>query len=260
MAISLLLIFFSPIGLTIYMYKKYRISFKALFIGAAVFIVFQFLTRIPLLTVLAGQPWYQSLTQNLLFSAVIVGGLTAGLFEEVGRYLGYRLLLKKELAWKNGVAFGIGHGGIEAIGLVGLTYINNILMSAMINTGAFDSTIAPRVGANTAWQIKNLLITTPSIDFLMGGLERVFVIIVHIAFSLVVLYGVLNRKVIYVIFAILLHTAINAPAVLFVSQGVSIWYAELYILIFAAAAALFIIKSKQRFEQISGELSGCCGN
>ena len=249
---SLLLTFLFPIGLTVFMYKKYRISFKALFIGAAVFIVFQFLTRIPLLTALAGQPWYQSLAQNLYFSAVIIGGLTAGLFEEVGRYLGFRFVLKKELAWRNGIAFGIGHGGIEAIGLIGLTYINNIVMSIMINNGTFDSAIAPQLGTNAAWQIKNLLITTPSIDFLMGGLERVLVIIVHIAFSLVVLYGVMNRKIIYLMMAILLHTMLNAPAVLLVSHGMSLWYAELYLFIFAAAAVLFIIKSKQRFEQIPG--------
>ena len=40
-------------------------------------------------------------------------GFTAGLFEEVGRYLAFTTILKKRLDWKNAVAFGIGHGGIE---------------------------------------------------------------------------------------------------------------------------------------------------
>lgn len=108
----------------------------------------------------------------------------------------------------------------EAIGLIGLTYINNIIICLMINSGAFDSTIAPRVGADTAWQIKNLLIATPAIDFLVGGMERVLAITVQIAFSLVVLYGVMNRKAVYVAYAILLHAALNAPAaILFCTRG-----------------------------------------
>ena len=39
------------------------------------------------------------------------------------------------------VGAGLGHGGIEAIVIVGMTYINNLLYSAMINTGAFDTMV-----------------------------------------------------------------------------------------------------------------------
>ncbi len=253
MVLSLLLIFLFPISLAVYMYKKHRISLKALFIGAAVFIVFQLLTRIPLLSVLSSQPWYQPLAQNLLFSAVIIGGLTAGLFEEVGRYLGFRFTLKNELSWKNGIAFGIGHGGIEAIVLIGLTYINNIVWSIMINNGTFDSAIAPQIGVEMANHLKHLLIATPPTDFLLAGLERVFAVTSHIAFSLIVLYGVMKRKSIYVLYAILLHTALNAPAVIIIANGFSTWVAELYLFIFAVTAAIFIVKSKRLFEQIPGD-------
>lgn len=247
MFISLLLVFLFPIGLIIFMYKKYRISFKALLVGAAVFIVFQFLTRIPLLGILAGQPWYRPLADNLFFSAVIIGGLTAGLFEEVGRYLGFRFALKKELSWENGIAYGIGHGGIEAVGLVGLSYINNIVVSIMINNGIFDSTIVPQVGEDAAWQIKNALITTPPVDFLLGGVERIFAVVAHIAFSLVVLYAVMHRKPAYLLYAILLHAALNAPAVILMAQGFGAWAAELYLFVFAVAAFVFIVKSKGLF-------------
>jgi len=82
MVFSLLLIFLFPIGLIIFMYRKYGISFKALLVGAAVFMIFQFLTRIPLLAVLGRQPWYEPLAQNLFFNAVIIGGLTALRFKK----------------------------------------------------------------------------------------------------------------------------------------------------------------------------------
>jgi len=248
MVFSLLLIFLFPIGLIIFMYRKYGISFKALLVGAAVFMIFQFLTRIPLLAVLGRQPWYEPLAQNLFFNAVIIGGLTAGLFEETGRYLGFRYVLKNDLSWENGIAYGIGHGGIEAVGLVGLNYINNIVLSLMINSGIFDSIIVPQIGEAAAGQIKNVLIATPPVDFLLGGVERVLAITVHLAFSLIVLYAVMNRKIIFLFAAILLHAVLNAPAVILLARGYSTWAVELYVFLFAVAATVFIVKSKRLFQ------------
>lgn len=254
MFVSLLVIVLFPLGLMIYLYKKEKISLKAVLAGALVFIVTQFLTRIPLLTWLGGQPWFRELSvSSLLFSAVFIGGFTAGLFEETGRYLGFRYLLKKELSWKNGVAFGIGHGGIEALGLVGLTYVNNIVISVMINTGLFDSYVVPRVGAEMAAYIKSQLIGLPPAMFLVGGLERLLAMIVQIGLSLVVLYGVMNRKISCLVYAILLHTLLNAPPVIMVQQGFSIWLAELYIFMAAVVALVYIQKSRERFERISLE-------
>jgi uncharacterized membrane protein YhfC len=38
-------------------------------------------------------------------------------------------LLKNKLSWQNGIAFGIGHGGIEALVFVGSAYVNNIVFN-----------------------------------------------------------------------------------------------------------------------------------
>jgi uncharacterized membrane protein YhfC len=247
MFFTLLVVFLFPIGLIVYLYRKERISLKAVLVGALVFVVFQFLTRIPLLSILYSQPWFQGLSP--WFYAIVIGGFSAGLFEESGRYLGFHYLLKKELSWKNGIAFGVGHGGIEAIGLVGLTYINNIVLSIMINTGIFDSVITPQIGAKAAFEVKNMLLGLPPEMFLAAGLERVLTIIVHISLSLLVLYGVMNRKTIFLIYAILLHTLLNAPAVLIQYYGFSIWYAELFILVAALVGAAFIFKSRPWFDR-----------
>lgn len=250
MIFSALLVFLFPLGLAIYMYKKEKISLKAILIGAAVFIFFQLLTRIPLLNVLGTQPWFQNLWGNILFNAVVIGGLTAGLFEEIGRYLGYRFFLTKELLWKNGIAYGIGHGGIEAILLVGLNYINNIVTSIMINNGAFDRVIAPQLDAETAAFIKAQLVEASSFLFLAGGLERFFSMIVQIAFSLVVLYAVLKKKFLFVIYAIFLHALVNSPPVILLQQGLNVWVAELYVFIMAGVALVFILRSRKLFEPV----------
>ena len=60
----------------------------------------------------------------------LYGGLMAGLFEETGRYLAFSFALKKYRAKNvNALMYGAGHGGFEAIVIVGLTMINNIVWS-----------------------------------------------------------------------------------------------------------------------------------
>lgn len=253
MVLSMLISVFVPIGLAIYFYRKYRVSLKAVLAGALVFVVFQLITRIPLLTVLSNQLWYQRLALSLVFLALFLS-LTAGLFEEVGRYLGFRYFLIKELVWKNGIAYGIGHGGIESIVLVGLTYVNNIVISIMINTGTFDRLIAPLIGAAEAEYIRRQLVDLPPAVFAMAGIERLFAIVIQIALSLVVLYAVKNRKIIFLIYAILLHALVNIPAIFIVGEGLSPWYAQLYLFLLAAAGAVFTVRFKKRLD--NGEAAG----
>lgn len=247
MVFSVLLVFLLPVGLAVYMYKKERISIKAILTGAAIFVLFQLLIRIPILNILGTQPGFKGLMENIFFGAVVIGGLSAGLVEEIGRYLGFRFFLKNELSWENGIAYGIGHGGIEAILLVGTSYINNIMMSLLINNGTFDRVIAPQLDGELAALIKTQLIETSPFLFLAGGLERLFTIIIQIALSLVVLYAVVKRKPSFVILAILLHILVNAPPVILLQQGINIWIAEFYLFILAVMALFFIYRARKFF-------------
>ncbi|NLA27054.1 MAG: YhfC family intramembrane metalloprotease [Firmicutes bacterium] len=251
-AVSLAAMFFSlfaslilPIGLAIYFYRKYHFSLKAFFAGAAVFIITQLLIRIPLLAYLSSYSWFRTLMEmNIFFSAVVIGGFTAALFEECGRYLGFRFILRKELSWENGLSYGLGHGGIESIILVGFGYINNIVISLMINSGTFEQFAAPRLGASASL-VKLQLTSLPPSIFLAAGVERLLTLIIHIAFSLIVLYAVKQRRPFFLLLAILLHTALNAGAVYLQNWGVAFWFIELFIAIFAAAALCLVIKSKK---------------
>ncbi|HQE10992.1 MAG TPA: YhfC family glutamic-type intramembrane protease [Bacillota bacterium] len=243
MFFTLLLSLFLPVGLAIYFYRKYRFSLKAFFVGAAVFFLSQIVIRTPLLLFLSSRTWFSDLSGNLFFSAVIIGGLTAGLFEECGRYLGFRFILKRELSWKSGLAYGLGHGGIEAIILVGLTYINNIVISLMINSGAFDRFAAPQLGAEASL-IKSQLVNLPAHIFAVAGVERALALIIQVALSLIVLYAVKRRRPLFLLAAILLHTVLNAGAVYLQAANAGVWLIELYIAAIAVASFYMIIKSR----------------
>ena len=170
MIITILICFALPIGLVIYFYKKEHIALVAVAVGALVFLVTQIFTRIPLLNYLSSFDWYRQKAANFFLIAIFLS-LTAGLFEEVGRYFGFKLFLKKHLSWKNGIAYGIGHGGIEAIVLVGFTYINNLVYSFLINSGQFAEIIAPQIDPEMAAYIQAQLIDIPAYMFLVAGLD-----------------------------------------------------------------------------------------
>lgn len=248
MAVSLSVCFLVPVALTIYFYRKYKISLIAVLIGALVFTISQLVIRIPLLSLFGKQQWYIDMSSNIYVIALFLG-LTAGLFEELGRYIAMRIFMKKSLSWKNGIAVGIGHGGIEAISLVGLTFLNYIIMSLMINSGVFDSMIASKLPADVAYQIKTTLANTPSSSFLAGGLERLMTMSIQIAFSVMVLFSVRFKKSLYLLYAILLHALVDSPLVVLGSMGVNVWIMELIVAFFGIAGLVYTIKAKDIFQR-----------
>ncbi len=243
MIISLIIAWGLPLGLTIFLWVKQRISLLAVLVGALVFFVFQGLIRIPILQTISTMPWYIVMSSNPWLLGFFLA-ITAGLFEETGRWLAFRFLLRNKLELKNGLALGVGHGGFEAIFLVGLAYINNLVYSLTINNGTFDTTIGPALGGY-AEQIKNLLIGTPSYLFLMGGLERAMTIAIQIALTLVVYFSVRYRKPALYWLAVALHFLLDFPAVVLPSLGLGIWFIEGFVLVCAAASLWFIFASKK---------------
>lgn len=242
MTISLLICILMPIALIVYFYKREKISLLAVLIGAITFVVSQILLRIPLITFLNTQEWYKALTSNVAFIAIFLG-LTAGLFEEAARYIAMRYFMKNRLSWENGLAFGIGHGGIEAILLVGIGILNNIIVSIMINSGVFESLVGAKLAPEVVGQVKSILINTPSIDFLAAGYERIMAMVIQIALSILVLYSVKLKKPLYLLLAILLHGVVDSPLVILTSMKLNYWVIELYVTACAALGLAFIVKS-----------------
>jgi len=247
MILSLIIQFLFPIFLVIYFYRREKISIGTVFIGALVFLVFQIMTRIPILSVVQGTSWYQNFASNHVFLLALLLAFTAGLFEESGRYLGLTFIrkIKNELEWTSGLALGIGHGGLESM-YIGLTSFNNLIISLMINAGTFDSVIAPMLPSDTVQYIKEQLTSTPSALFLAGGLERLFTVFIQIGLSMVVLYSVKNKKITYLLLSIVLHTLVNLP-LLFISEYMGVWAAEAFIGILAVVSAILTFKSRKYF-------------
>lgn len=168
------------IALLYAIYKKRYIPFG---LGILAFVVSQVLLRIPLMEYIGQNSAAYSMfriTQPVLFSIMI--GLSAGIFEELARFFAIRFLMKQR-DWQSGFLFGAGHGGIEAVLFVGISAISLIFSPTIIASSEL---------------------------YFVGGIERLFAMLLHIGLSIIVLQGVVQKRFFYVILAILIHGMVNS--------------------------------------------------
>ena len=220
---------------------------SAWLLGAAGFFVTQILIRLPVLTVLQKQSWFGDFAQNSLFLYAFGLAFSAGLFELAGRFAVAKLMQKK-LTFRRSLAAGLGHGGLEAMLLIGMTYVNNLIYIVMINSGYFDSLIAQTAGLGVDISQLELIRTqlsgaSPAL-FLLAGLERILAMTGHVAMSMLVCYGVAHGKTgICVLLCLVIHTLMDLTAGLSMALPQAIAYPVIYaILIIMAVLSLFVIR------------------
>ncbi|MFS0575736.1 YhfC family intramembrane metalloprotease [Sporosarcina sp. 179-K 3D1 HS] len=231
-------------GLILFYRKRTGISVKPLILGSVGFIVFtQILEKVLHVIVLMNFPNYAD--YPILFG--IYGGMAAGIFEELGRFVLFTWLLKKYHDYKGGISFGIGWGGIEAVLLMLMVMVPNILFAFLINAGSLESTLGGQVPSDQLAGIKETVLTQGPTFYLLGTVERFFAVFMQIAFSLIVLLGVIKRKFSYVMYAVLLHAVIDFPVALYQVGIISIWVVEGYLAILGLLAMLFIKRVRSAF-------------
>ena len=221
---ALVCAFVLPVALAVELCVRKKGSWKPLLFGALTFTVFQVFLRIPALSVLGGTAWFQALqgAEPALYTLFL--GATAALFEEGGRWLVMRFLLKKQRSVRDGIVFGAGHGGIEAIVILGLTSAATLVSGAAADAGSLTLVFA-------------------------GGAERVFALAAQIGFSVMVMKSVREKKPLWLLLAFVLHTLVDfgaAYAAGFLGDGASVWAIEICVGLFAAAMLWFVWKEWKR--------------
>lgn len=235
--INIIISFGVPIGFLIYSILKNKRCIKPYFIGIFVFFISQIILRIPFLNnVIGDMEWY--IEASIFYPVIIMIflGLTAGIFEEVGRYLGFKIALKNNRRWIDGIAFGIGHGGIESILLLGVANLQNLFI--LISKGNQN--------------VLNVL-NSSGVYILMGGIERIFAIIIHMTLTMIILYGLNINKKKYLFLAIIVHGFIDFVVLLLSSLGTNIILIESIIGVCALSGLIVIIKFKNIFERNKGK-------
>lgn len=236
-----------PIISVIYFKKKEHFSMKPVFIGVLGFFLFAMVLE----QILHGVVISTKTIKLNTIAFAIYGALAAGVFEEVGRFVMFKFLLKNNREWKDGLGYGLGHAGIETLLVGAMSYLNALVMSLAINSGTINDLLKNQ-DATAIETIKNSLVNVTLLATSMGVFERIFAFIIQLALTFIVLYAIRERKNIYLLVAILIHALIDfAPALYQMKFITNLYLIEGIVFIFAVMGLIFIMKSKSLFNNNS---------
>lgn len=193
--------------------------------GSLAFIISQLILRLPLLKLISNNSlnYHQFQFNHLVLFSLLIG-LSAGIFEEITRFLIMTYGLKQSHSFKDGVFFGLGHGGIEALIMIGIPTLLNIA-----------ATNLPQGLASTLF---------------LSGIERTFAILLHVGLSVIVMWGVKEKKTKYLFLAILIHTLTDSLAwiiPIFIPNSALI--IEVTLILISLSLFVFCLKLRKRWNR-----------
>ena len=235
MVVGLILFVTVPVAVAIVWKIKKKEPFTTILIGAAAFLLFALILEKPIQNVLIF-PTEMGLSANPLSIALasrpvllaLATGLFPGIFEETGRLVAFKTLLRKRTNRETSISYGIGHGGIEVIFVLGLTYFQFLSYAMMLNNGTFGTVVAQvaEKAPEKLSQVQSVIDSLTGFTFttlLAAAVERVFAVLFHIGASILVFYACKDKKKFWLYpLAILLHTAMDFIAALAVFNVVDL--------------------------------------
>lgn len=126
---------FLPIVLLIMWRKKMKVRIAPFFVGALIFIVFALvLENISHSIFIIKDSGLSRFVNGNTWAYVLYGALAAGIFEETGRFVAFKFFMKNNDDKESAVTYGIGHGGIESILVVGFSMLSSIFLISTLNS------------------------------------------------------------------------------------------------------------------------------
>jgi uncharacterized membrane protein YhfC len=228
--ISLLL----PIIVIIYLKKKNQLSWRSIGVGILIFIIFVHLLERAFhgFMINPDHPTELKWSDNP-FYYVLYGIMAAALFEEFGRFIAYKFLLKRNRSLGDGLSYGLGHGGVEVLTIGIFGAVSAFLMVGLVNNGELGSVLGEQMNTEQIDTMKHQIINTPAYYYILSGVERVAALLMQIFLSILVLLGVKKGDMMYIWYAVFIHAVFNvAPALYQVGSIANIWLAEGIVILF----------------------------
>ncbi|MCR4597724.1 MAG: YhfC family intramembrane metalloprotease [Acetatifactor sp.] len=235
LVVGMVLFIAVPLIIAILWTKKKKEKFSTILVGAATFILFAILLEKPIQNILVF-PTLMGLSEHAASKFInarpilwaLIVGLFPGVFEETGRLVAFKTVLRKKQNRETSISHGIGHGGIEVMLILGLTYVTYISYAFMINSGTFGTMIeqmatqAPNQ-VSQGYAIAEQLATFSVGDLVVNIIERIFAFMYHTGASMLVFYACRDKKKFWLYpLAILLHAMIDGFAGLQLAGVISV--------------------------------------
>ncbi len=242
-----MLAFTIPIVLIVAWKMRTKKSVIPYWAGVIVFLLFaQGLESIPhLLFIVADNPLSRMINNNAVVYA-IYGGLMAGLFEEIGRYVAFRFLIKKYPEKETAVTYGIGHGGVECMMIMGVGYIQYYIYGQLINDGTIHKMLESMAGDPQNQQalqtMVDSIIQMEKSSCWIAGWERISALMLHIGLSILVFQAVKMAEKKYMLWvAVGLHMLFDVPAALYQKGVLGLIPTEVILSVFAIVILAYSI-------------------
>lgn len=203
--------------------------------GVAVFLIFvKLLESIPYAFFVHYDNPLSRIVMTNEISYALYQGITAALFEEMGRYVAFKYFLPKYEQRQTAITYGIGHGGIECMLLLGWGNLQNYMMSVMINKNATAAKEVPD-------SIVDALSSLTPMSCVIDGISGTMFLILQIGLSIIVFQAYRNGalRVRLMLYAMGIHMLAYLPNGLY-EQGLIPQPVSLILLILVVLFTLFM--------------------
>lgn len=237
MFLSALICIAVPVVSAVVLHQKKGAAIVPFFIGCGIFILFsQVLERL-----LHSVALKSSFITDNLWMYAIYGGLAAGVFEEVGRWVAFRYLIKDRRP-QNALMYGLGHGGAEAILLLSANMITYAVIAISAMNGGVEA-VSQAMGGTTQAQALLRIIATVTPELILWGLvERLVAMTLHVSLSVAVYAAVARRRISWLFIAIGVHAFVDAAVLIIHSKFQSYWITELSCAAMVAVVFYFALR------------------
>ena len=188
---------------------------------------------------------------------VLYGTLMAGLFEECGRHIILKYILKKNRSRENAVLYGIGHGGIEILTVLLPGMITYLAAAVLFSAGDTENALrALNITEENSAAALPAVQAAAAFDYGMmaaNGVERLFAMLLHIGLTVIVFYGVTRKKRGYLPAAILLHMLMDTFPALYQRSVLPLWSVEVWEALWCAVIVMIAGKLYGKMKESSSD-------
>ncbi len=251
--ITVFLMIAIPVTFFIYWRRKHKQETKIgyLIAGAIGFIVSARVLEamVNYICIVADNPVSRFINGNIA-AYVLYGIAMAGIFEECGRFIILKYILKKNRTPENAVMYGIGHGGIEILSVLLPVMILYLAIAIFFSTGDIENALTTLniTEENAATALLSVK-AAASFDWGMMALsvfERLWAMLLHIGLTVMVYYAVHSGRKIWLPAAIALHMIADSFAALYQKGVVKIWAVEIWGVLWAGIIIFLAVKLYRR--------------
>ena len=188
---------------------------------------------------------------------VLYGIIMAGVFEECGRHIILKYVLKKNRTRENAVLYGTGHGGIEILAVILPAMITYLVVAVMFSGGSVDEALnILKITENNAAAALPSVQAAAAFDYgmmAMNVIERLFAMLGHIGLTVIVFYGIKNAKRGFLPLAILLHMLMDTFPALYQRGVIPLWMVEVWAALSVAGIVCIAVRLYGKLKEETAE-------